>query len=60
MARMSLEKPVRIDSTKSSPNAYINKAKTIEIEFLRFQDKDLYLVGTLEYGQFGVVSGLHV
>jgi hypothetical protein len=30
-------------------------AKTIEIDALRFQDKDLASVGTLEYGQFGVV-----
>ena len=31
-------------------------AKTIQIDSLRFTDKDLDLVGTLEYGQFGVVS----
>ena len=30
-------------------------AKTIEIDALRFQDKDLNVIGTLEYGQFGVV-----
>ena len=30
-------------------------AKTTEIDSLRFSDKDLDLVGTLEYGQFGVV-----
>ena len=30
-------------------------AKTIEIDALRFQDKDLNIIGTLEYGQFGVV-----
>ncbi|PIL25264.1 hypothetical protein GSI_13153 [Ganoderma sinense ZZ0214-1] len=29
-------------------------AKTIQIDSLRFGDKDLDLVGTLEYGQFGV------
>lgn len=31
-------------------------AKTIQIDSLRFSDRDLDLVGTLEYGQFGVVS----
>lgn len=33
-------------------------AKTTEIDALRFQDKDLDIVGTLEYGQFGVVSAV--
>ena len=31
-------------------------AKTIEVDSLRFGDKDLKVFGTLEYGQFGVVS----
>ncbi|KAM5544257.1 hypothetical protein V8D89_001917 [Ganoderma adspersum] len=31
-------------------------AKTIQIDSLRFNDKDLDLVGTLEYGQFGVID----
>ncbi|KAI0333924.1 kinase-like protein [Cubamyces sp. BRFM 1775] len=31
-------------------------AKTTEIDSLRFSDKDLDLVGTLEYGQFGVID----
>jgi len=31
-------------------------ARTTEIDAIRFQDKDLEVVGTLEYGQFGVVS----
>lgn len=31
-------------------------AKTTEIDAIRFQDKDLVSVGTLEYGQFGVVQ----
>lgn len=30
--------------------------KTTEVDALRFQDKDLAVVGTLEYGQYGVVS----
>lgn len=35
-------------------------AKTIEIDALRFQDKDLGIVGTLEFGQCGVVSRARV
>ncbi|EPQ52006.1 kinase-like protein [Gloeophyllum trabeum ATCC 11539] len=31
-------------------------AKTKEVDSLRFTDKDLQLLGTLEYGQFGVVD----
>ncbi|TFK19767.1 kinase-like protein [Coprinopsis marcescibilis] len=30
--------------------------KTAEIDALRFQDKDLQVVGPLEYGQFGVIE----
>ncbi|KAF8803474.1 kinase-like protein [Phlegmacium glaucopus] len=30
--------------------------KTTEIDALRFQDKDLNVIGTLEYGQFGVID----
>ena len=58
MGRQSLE---RLVSKRNilSPLLLTNagtKAKTIEIDSLRFTDKDLTLVGTLEYGQFGVVS----
>ncbi len=28
----------------------------MEIDLLRFNDRDLEVVGTLEYGQFGVVE----
>ncbi|KDR79474.1 hypothetical protein GALMADRAFT_243570 [Galerina marginata CBS 339.88] len=31
-------------------------AKTTEIDDLRFKDRDLDVVGTLEYGQFGVID----
>ncbi|KAJ3767254.1 kinase-like protein [Lentinula raphanica] len=31
-------------------------AKTAEIDTLRFQDQDLQVLGTLEYGQFGVID----
>lgn len=30
-------------------------AKTAEVDKLRFTDKDLAVIGTLEYGQFSVV-----
>ena len=33
-------------------------AKTKELDSLRFGDRDLDVVGTLEYGQFGVVRAL--
>jgi hypothetical protein len=35
--------------------SHFDLAKTIEIDALRFQNKELNVVGTLEYGQFGVV-----
>lgn len=31
-------------------------SKTTEVDALRFSDKDLNVVGTLEYGQYGVVN----
>ncbi|KAG5645394.1 hypothetical protein DXG03_006347 [Asterophora parasitica] len=31
-------------------------SKTTEIDAIRFQDKDLAVAGTLEYGQFGVIE----
>ncbi|KAF5391009.1 hypothetical protein D9757_004062 [Collybiopsis confluens] len=31
-------------------------ARTTEIDSLRFQDEDLQVLGTLEYGQFGVID----
>lgn len=33
----------------------LNTAKTIKIDSLRFTDKDLVVLGTLDRGQFGVV-----
>lgn len=41
----------RVNSLKNHQTS----ARTTEIDALRFQDKDLSAVGTLEYGQFGVV-----
>ena len=32
-------------------------ARTTHIEELKFGDKDLSVLGTLEFGQYGVVSG---
>jgi len=34
----------------------ITSAKTKELDALRFKDRDLSVVGTLEFGQFGVVG----
>lgn len=31
-------------------------AKTVEVDSLRFNNRDLEVIGTLEYGQFGVVE----
>ena len=43
--------------SRSHSNSHVShEAKTTEIDTLRFGDKDLDLVGTLEYGQYGVVS----
>jgi hypothetical protein len=58
MGRVSLGKQVcRCDALISIQilNAGLI-AKTSEVDTLRFQDKDLLVAGTLEYGQFGVVS----
>ena len=38
------------------PTLFFVTAKTTEVDGLRFKDKDLETVGTLEYGQFGVAS----
>lgn len=40
--------------------AYFHTAKTTQIDALRFGDKDLDVIGTLEYGQFGVVGGVNL
>lgn len=37
------------------PINLLNAAKTIRIDSLRFTDKDLVVLGTLDRGQFGVV-----
>ncbi|KAL9713901.1 hypothetical protein Ac2012v2_003512 [Leucoagaricus gongylophorus] len=47
---------VALDRLLHGQNVIGKTTKTVEIEVLRFQDKDLYIVGTLEYGQFGVVN----
>jgi hypothetical protein len=41
---------------KSFRTFFFIAAKTTEVDGLRFKDKDLETVGTLEYGQFGVVG----
>ena len=64
MAKVSLERRVRdpfnmlfffFSLNLSNHFFFFFLAKTIEIDALRFQDKDLNVIGTLEYGQFGVV-----
>jgi hypothetical protein len=58
MAKMSLARRVRDRFNMHSFSLNLSiffSAKTIEIDALRFQDKDLNVIGTLEYGQFGVV-----
>lgn len=56
MARTSSVKPVSDLTFLISSSSHIALAKTIEIDALRFQDKDLDVAGTLEFGQYGVVS----
>ena len=38
-----------------SDRVQLGVAKTIEVDKLRFTDKDLSVIGTLEYGQFSIV-----
>src|SRR6267154_2151886 len=42
-------------SCPSSDRIQLGVAKTIEVDKLRFTDKDLSVIGTLEYGQFSIV-----
>jgi hypothetical protein len=47
---------VSVDYCKSTVGSLTRRpAKTSEIDALRFTDKDLDVVGTLDHGQFGVV-----
>ena len=58
MVKVSLARRVRDHFNMPSISlnlSFFFPAKTIEIDALRFQDKDLNVIGTLEYGQFGVV-----
>ncbi|KAF8876926.1 kinase-like domain-containing protein [Infundibulicybe gibba] len=45
-----------LDRLLHGQNVIGKTSKTIEIDALRFQDKDLKVIGTLEYGQFGVID----
>lgn len=45
-----------LDRLLHGQNVIGKTSRTTEIDSLRFQDKDLDLVGTLDYGQFGVVD----
>ena len=56
MAKVSSEKLVsQAGLIYQHPSLTRHTAKTVEIDGLRFTDKDLDVVGTLDYGQFGVV-----
>lgn len=46
----------RLHPNQGFANDTFSSAKTSEVDALRFNDKDLDVVGTLEYGQFGVVG----
>jgi hypothetical protein len=56
MARTSSVKLVSDLPFQIRHSSHVVPAKTVEIDTLRFQDKDLDVVGTLEFGQYGVVS----
>ncbi|KAF8623794.1 hypothetical protein AX17_007297 [Amanita inopinata Kibby_2008] len=45
-----------LDRLLHGQNVIGKTSRTMEIDSLRFQDKDLGLVGTLDYGQFGVID----
>ncbi|PFH47507.1 hypothetical protein AMATHDRAFT_6687 [Amanita thiersii Skay4041] len=45
-----------LDRLLHGQNVIGKTSRTTEIDSLRFQDKDLNLVGTLDYGQFGVID----
>ncbi|KAF9472378.1 kinase-like protein [Pholiota conissans] len=47
---------VAIDRLMHGQSVIGKTAKTVEIDTLRFKDNDLDVVGTLEYGQFGVID----
>ncbi|KAF9044129.1 kinase-like domain-containing protein [Panaeolus papilionaceus] len=45
-----------LDRLMHGQNVIGKTSKTIEVDSLRFQNKDLNVVGTLEYGQFGKID----
>ncbi|KAH9476305.1 Serine/threonine-protein kinase MRCK gamma [Psilocybe cubensis] len=45
-----------LDRLMHGQNVIGKTAKTTEVDALRFKDRDLDVVGTLEYGQFGVID----
>ncbi|KAF8188973.1 kinase-like domain-containing protein [Pholiota molesta] len=49
---------VAVDRLMHGQSVIGKTAKTAEVDSLRFKDNDLDVVGTLEYGQFGVVGSL--
>lgn len=59
MVKVSLVKVVSVFAYDDVRMLYgLLLAKTAEIDAHRFKDRDLRVAGVLEYGQFGVVSGV--
>ncbi|KAI0289257.1 kinase-like domain-containing protein [Russula brevipes] len=50
------EDGLALDRILHGQSVIAKTAKTIEVDKLRFTDKDLAVVGTLEYGQFSVID----
>ncbi|KAJ3865682.1 kinase-like protein [Lentinula novae-zelandiae] len=49
-----------LDRLLHGQNVIGKTVKTAEVDEIRFQDRDLQVLGTLEYGQYGVVSDIDV
>ncbi|KAF7760367.1 hypothetical protein Agabi119p4_11043 [Agaricus bisporus var. burnettii] len=47
---------IALDRLLHGQNVIGKTPKTVEIDALRFRDKDLDVVGTLEFGQYGVID----
>ncbi|KAH9176414.1 hypothetical protein EDB89DRAFT_159836 [Lactarius sanguifluus] len=50
------EDGLALDRILHGQSVIAKTAKTIEVDKLRFTDKDLTVIGTLEYGQFSTVD----
>ncbi|KAJ3848257.1 kinase-like protein [Lentinula lateritia] len=54
------EDGIGLDRLLHGQNVIGKTVKTTEVDETRFQDRDLQVLGTLEYGQYGVVSDIDV